>query len=150
MTTTITAKLEVIARGLLIAPSTVMLVRQRGKSWSFLPGGHVEPGDATTTAALLRELREEADIEVQANRVESIGRVEHSYVEDGVHHHEENLVFAVHLPDDNIRSREAHLEYHAVPHHEFAMVSLRPQALHAELLKWWQTRAPFTRSLPAG
>ena len=51
--------MEIIARAVIRDGDRQLLVaRERGKDWAFLPGGHVEPGEPIE-AALLRELDEE-------------------------------------------------------------------------------------------
>lgn len=41
---------EVIARAVIRKDGQILLAQQRNKSWSFLPGGHVEPGEPVETA----------------------------------------------------------------------------------------------------
>lgn len=88
------ATTEIIARAVIRHEDQILLARQRTKSWWFLPGGHVEPGERVE-AALVREVAEE--LGTDAKIAGFIGLVEHSYVEDGVTHHELNLVFEVSL-----------------------------------------------------
>ena len=54
---TATADIEIIARGVLIGPRGVMLCRPSSGGYSYLPGGHVECGEAAS-AALERESHE--------------------------------------------------------------------------------------------
>ena len=56
--------------------------------------GHVEPGERVE-AALVREIAEE--LGTDARIAGFMGVVEHGYLEDGIKHHELNLVFEVRL-----------------------------------------------------
>lgn len=49
------AATEIIARAVIRRDDRLLLARQRTKSWSFLPGGHVEPGERVEVA-LVREI----------------------------------------------------------------------------------------------
>lgn len=59
---------EIIARAVIRRDGQLLLVRQRTKSWSFLPGGHVEPGERVEVA-LVREIAEELGCGSQGCRV---------------------------------------------------------------------------------
>jgi ADP-ribose pyrophosphatase YjhB (NUDIX family) len=69
---------ETIARAVIRRSGQILLARQRTKSWSFLPGGHVEPGESVEIA-LDRELFEELGI--RARIAGFVGVVEHGFVE---------------------------------------------------------------------
>jgi 8-oxo-dGTP pyrophosphatase MutT (NUDIX family) len=140
------APVEVIARAVICTPGGVLLARQRGKSWSFLPGGHAEPGE-TLAVTLARELDEELGLAV-AGAVPA-GMVEHSYEEDGVVRHELNVVFAVTTSQREFRSREDHLSFHVVAWDDLDSHRIRPGPVHAALLTWAAGRAPFLSVLPA-
>jgi 8-oxo-dGTP diphosphatase len=49
---------EIIARAVIIRDGRLLAARQRTKTWHFLPGGHVDAGEAVEPA-LTRELGEE-------------------------------------------------------------------------------------------
>jgi 8-oxo-dGTP pyrophosphatase MutT (NUDIX family) len=141
------AQVEVIARAVVCTPEGVLLARQRGKSWSFLPGGHAEPGE-TLAAALARELDEEIGLAVTG--VVPAGMVEHSYEQDGLRRHELNVVFAVTTGEREFRSREDHLSFHVVAWDKLGGHQVRPGPVHAALLAWTADRVPFLSTLPAG
>ncbi|KWX03223.1 hypothetical protein LI90_4274 [Carbonactinospora thermoautotrophica] len=136
---------EVIARALIVVDDHVVLARQVGRAWSFLPGGHVDPGEPVV-AALGRELAEELDVTIAA--AEPIGVVEHAYQENGPRH-ELNMIFSVQIsqPHGDLRSRENHLEIHLVPLADLPAVDLRPARLKDALAQWITTGAPFYRLL---
>ncbi|MGI8307159.1 NUDIX domain-containing protein [Saccharopolyspora hattusasensis] len=99
------ATTEIIARAVIRRDGQLLLARQRTKSWSFLPGGHVEPGERVE-AALVRELAEE--LGTAAKVVGFLGAVEHGYVEDDVTHHEIYLVFEIYIDVAEPVSKEDH------------------------------------------
>ena len=135
-----TATTEIIARAVIRRGGHMLLARQRTKSWSFLPGGHVEPGERVETA-LVREIAEELGTE--AKIAGFVGAVEHGYVEDGTTHHEINLVFEVDIADDEPTSRENHLEFHWLPVDNLQDTDVRPGTLKNALLAAGDDRTPF-------
>lgn len=140
---------EVIARAVVRTGGGIVLARQRGKSWWFLPGGHVEPGEAATRA-LARELDEELGMAVADEaQVTPIGVVEHAYTEDGCQRSEVNLVFAVTTAQSEFTSREDHLEFAVVQLDDLEGVQVRPGPLEAALRAWLRDGRQFVRTLPA-
>jgi ADP-ribose pyrophosphatase YjhB (NUDIX family) len=92
-------RIDLIARGLLVHRGHVLVcVSEHGHA--YLPGGHVEPGEAAA-GALRRELLEEAGLEVRVGRllyVEEAGYVPSAGGRDGKPpraRHQVKLVFAV-------------------------------------------------------
>lgn len=118
----------------------LLLARQRTKSWSFLPGGHVEPGERVEVA-LVREIAEELGTEAKIAGFVDV--VEHGYVEDGTTHHELNLVFEVTITDPEPASQEDHLEFHWLPIGQLAEADIRPGALKNALLAAGDDVTPF-------
>lgn len=134
------ATTEIIARAVIRRDGQLLLAKQRTKSWSFLPGGHVEAGERVEVA-LVREIAEELGTE--AKIAGFVGVVEHGYVEDGVTHHELNLVFEVAIADAEPVSQEDHLEFHWLPAGGLADTDVRPGALKSALLAASDDRTPF-------
>lgn len=134
------ATTENIARAIIRRDGQILLARQRTKSWSFLPGGHVEPGEPVE-AALLRELAEELGTE--AKIAGFVGVIEHGYVEDDVTHHELNLVFEVAIATREPVSQESHLTFHWLSLDQLADTDVRPGSLKAALLSVGEGRTPF-------
>jgi 8-oxo-dGTP diphosphatase len=131
---------EIIARAVILRNGNMLLVKQRTKKWSFLPGGHVEPGERVETA-LIREIAEELGTEAKISGF--VGVVEHGYIEDGTTHHELNIVFEVTITDPEPTSREDHLEFHWLPVTQLADTDVRPGALKNALLAAASDSAPF-------
>ncbi|WP_216909497.1 NUDIX domain-containing protein [Nocardia noduli] len=126
-----TARTEIIARAVVRRDGDILLVKQRAKNWSFLPGGHVEPGERVEVA-LIREIAEELGTDAKITGF--VGVVEHGYVEDGTPHHELNLVFEVTIADPEPTSREDHIEFHWLPITRLIDTDIRPAALKNALL----------------
>lgn len=131
---------EIIARAVIRRHGRLLLARERTKPWSFLPGGHVEPGEPIEVA-LVREIGEE--LGTQATIVGFVGAVEHGYVAAGATHHELNLVFEVEIADAEPVSREAHLEFHWLPIEHLQEADIRPARLKDALAVPGQDRTPF-------
>jgi 8-oxo-dGTP pyrophosphatase MutT (NUDIX family) len=134
------AATEIIARAVIRRDDQILLARQRTKAWSFLPGGHVEPGERVEMA-LVRELAEELGTEAKVAGF--VGVVEHGYVEDDVTHHELNLVFEVAIATDEPVSQEDHLTFHWLPLDQLGDSDVRPGSLKAALLAAGEDRTPF-------
>jgi 8-oxo-dGTP diphosphatase len=134
------ATTEIIARAVIRRDDQILLARQRTKSWSFLPGGHVEPGERVEVA-LARELSEELGTEAKVAGF--VGVVEHGYVEDDVTHHELNLVFEVAIANDEPVSQEDHLIFHWLPLDQLADTDVRPGSLKNALMAAGDDRTPF-------
>lgn len=149
-------RIEVIARGVLQRNGQILLCHDRKGGYCYLPGGHVEPGEATSEA-LARELHEEAGL-----RDVSIGPCvlisENRFRQDERARHELYLVFHVEhcvLPDGTplplqgaseswgpgsatdapaIASLEDHIEFVWVEAPALADVDLRPASCKAWLM----------------
>jgi len=87
-----TPRIEVIARGLSIHRGRVLLCRNTGSGYMYLPGGHVEFSEPAAWA-LTREFDEEAGIAITVGDLLRVG--EHSFLSGSKRHHEINLVFHV-------------------------------------------------------
>lgn len=121
------------ARLIILTPDGVLVVRQHGKNWGFLLGGHVEHGKTTVDSAI-RELREETGLTLAPDAIERAGVVEHAYTEDGEYHHEINVVFTTTIDSDHVPSLEDHHETLIVPIEQFREFALRPAPLKDALL----------------
>ena len=82
--------IETIARGVCIIDGKVLLCLPKDRSYSYLPGGHIEFGE-TGREALVREMKEETGLDATAG--ELLGVVESSFVQKGEKHCEINLIY---------------------------------------------------------
>lgn len=130
------AAIELIARGVLIAGSRVLLCRNLKHDYLYLPGGHVEFGESAA-AALAREFLEEAALPVRVGALALVS--EGTFATKRRGHHEVNLVFHVEQTgarraSADVKSQEAGLglewlDFGAIPESD-----IRPEAAKAFLL----------------
>ena len=104
--------IETIARGVCVIDGKVLLCLPKDRSYSYLPGGHIEFGEMGREA-LVREMKEETGLDATAG--ELLGVVESSFVQKGEKHCEINLIYRmkVALPtavDDSRQLTTAALE----------------------------------------
>ena len=101
-----------LARAVIIKENKILLARALGKSHTFLPGGHIEMGEAAEDA-LRREIFEETGL--KSTVLGFIGAYEHIWPEDLKDNHEINLIFTVSLDDLDLaielKSKEGHIEF---------------------------------------
>ena len=137
---------HLITRGVILCDESVLLVRQKGMDYTFLPGGHIETGESAA-AALKREVEEELGLELRVE--EFLGCVEAGWQEEGIDNYEVNLIFKAVIDslsaDTPPSSREEHLEFLWSPVSALEQNSLMPVPLR-ELLEtyaagersvWW-------------
>ena len=86
--------IETIARGVCILDGKVLLCYPKDRSYSYLPGGHIEFGE-TGREALVREMKEETGLDATAGDL--LGVVESSFVQKGEKHCEINLIYEMSL-----------------------------------------------------
>lgn len=102
--------IEVLARGVLVHRGYILLASPAKEPYFYLPGGHIEFGEAARRA-LRRELAEELGVEVTVGPF--LGAVEHAFTtDDGRTHAEINLVFrfscaALHSDEPPLSREEA-------------------------------------------
>ena len=94
-------QIETIARGVCVKDGKVLLCLPKDRSYSYLPGGHIEFGE-TGREALVREMKEETGLDATAG--ELLGVVESSFVQKGEKHCEINLIYEMRL-EGSRRSR---------------------------------------------
>ena len=82
--------IETIARGVCILGGKVLLCLPKDRSYSYLPGGHIEFGE-TGREALVREMKEETGLDATAGDL--LGVVESQFVQKGEKHCEINLIY---------------------------------------------------------
>ena len=82
--------IETIARGVCVVDGKVLLCLPKDRSYSYLPGGHIEFGE-TGREALVREMKEETGLDATAGKL--LGVVESRFVQKGEPHCEINLIY---------------------------------------------------------
>jgi 8-oxo-dGTP diphosphatase len=134
---------EIIGRAVIRRDDRLLVAREVGSPWCFLPGGHVEAGEPVETA-LIREIAEELGSGAWIDGF--AGVVEHGYVtQDGTAHHEINLLFHVGITDREPASRESHLEFGWLSLTLLTGTDLRPAPLKEALLSTAGGEIPFWR-----
>ncbi|WP_045879014.1 NUDIX domain-containing protein [Pseudofrankia sp. DC12] len=140
---------EISARLLILTEDRVLLAGHRGRSWYFLPGGQLGPGE-TVEHALRRGTGAETGFDIRA--LDFVGCVEHDYSVGPDKVHELMTVFAAPLPwAAQIISHDPELHLFAVGLGELDRLDLRPAALKNMIFDWILDARPAWRSsLPAG
>ena len=87
--------IETIARGVCVIDGKVLLCLPKDRSYSYLPGGHIEFGE-TGREALVREMKEETGLDATAGDL--LGVVESQFVQKGEKHCEINLIYEMRVP----------------------------------------------------
>ena len=139
-------RIQTIGRCVMLSKGCVLLCRDLKGGYSYLPGGHVEPGE-TAFQAIQRELQEEVGTEVRDGTIVMIA--EHLYRQRGKPKHEINLVFHVEHSLDALRevaSLESHIEFWWAELASLPEIDLRPEFMRAWLLT--DHSAPLTKHLP--
>lgn len=122
--------IELIARALIRRPDQILLCKSVKHNYFYLPGGHIEFGEAAA-AALKREIDEEMGVSAS---VGDLALVHEHFFRQGPHlHHELNLVFHVELQGEDVVSREKKIAFEWVSTSELGDIDLRPASLSAWL-----------------
>jgi ADP-ribose pyrophosphatase YjhB (NUDIX family) len=143
------SEIEVIARGLILDGGRVLLCRNVKHGYYYLPGGHVEFGEAAA-AAVARELQEECGLQV---RVGECGLVTEGVFETKrKQHHEVNIVFHVEPIGslDGVKSLEAEIAFDLVELAALTDLDVRPEAIKAWLVAGRGTGCEFHSEVSRG
>jgi 8-oxo-dGTP diphosphatase len=144
---------HILARALILQEdqegTAVLLAQEIGARHTFLPGGHVDPGEGLAQA-LVRELQEE--IGIVTRTVAYLGAVEHQWPDEQPSDYEVNHVFLVDLSEwpRKPESREAHLRFFWCPVTALDEHNLQPWPLRALIARhvagdrsvWWASTLP--------
>jgi len=135
------AQIEFIARAVIRKEDELLLAHKIGETNTFLPGGHIEPGEYAEEA-LRRELLEELGIVPVIG--EFVGVVEHKFTDrHGERHEEVNLIFEAQVGEGEVSSREGHLEFKWAKYLSLLEENLLPSCLPGLLRKWLMGGEPF-------
>lgn len=142
--------LHILARAVIRRGDDILLAQANGAPNTFLPGGHLEPGESLPHS-LKRELWEEFGLEAEVGAY--LGLVEHSWEQANVTNYELNHLFDASLPTlgggQTPLSREAHLTFFWADIGELSAHGLEPYPLR-HLLRDGTTSIPWTSTLPIG
>ena len=133
-------KIEFIVRGVCVKHGKILLCQNKGKNYSYLPGGHIEHRERAVDA-LLREIREELGRAARAGNF--LGCAEFCFRQKKRRVAEINLVFELLLPRLSVRkdpvAKENHLRFFWHPLDTLADSNLQPAVLRGLLPQWLKT-----------
>jgi len=115
--------IETIARGVCTVDGKVLLCLPKSRSYSYLPGGHIEFGE-TGREALVREMKEETGLDATAGGL--LGVIESSFVQKGERHCEINLVYKMDVKDTKVESQEDWICFEWCPCDKIDTMNLLP------------------------
>lgn len=129
--------IELLARGVVVLDSKLLVCHTKGAENTYLPGGHVEFGEKARDA-LVREIQEELGRDASAGRF--LGACEHSFIQKGERHCEINMVFEMTVDGvvacEAPTSEEDYIEFLWLDIDELENSNLEPRVLRASLAKW--------------
>jgi 8-oxo-dGTP diphosphatase len=143
------SEIEVIGRALIVERGRVLLCRSVERGYYYLPGGHVEFGEAAAEA-VARELEEECGLKVE---VGECGLVAECVFETRKkkRHHELNLVFHVERQGDaEVKSLEPELAFDWVDLAAVVDLDLRPESIKAWVAAGPRKGCEFASCVPRG
>lgn len=131
---------EVCIRGVIRNRGKILVCQHKEKKIYFFPGGHIKFGESIRET-ILREFKEELGILVK--KFSFIGAMENIYTEEGVRHHEFNLVFNLKVGKFNKESRENHIDFLFFDIKRFSREKILPIALQKAISKWLKDKKMF-------
>lgn len=133
-------KTEILVRAVIQDGNKVLVCKKLNKRYFFFPGGHLEFGESAKDA-LARELKEELGVAVK--KCSFIGGSEHTFVEDGIKHHEINLAFDTSVKKINTKSQENHLKFLLLDKNSLVKEKVLPLVLAQAIFRWFKNKKPF-------
>lgn len=133
-------QIQLLVRAIIQENGKILVCKKIGKRYYFFPGGHVEYGE-DTKKALAREIKEELGINIK--KASFIGGSEHLFTEDGIKHHEINLIYHVRIDKLDIESKEDHLQFFLFDKKQLVEENILPKVLKQAILKWLKNKKDF-------
>lgn len=122
-----------IVRGICVKDGALLLAYHKKDNYYFLPGGHVEFGEALN-AALEREFMEELNSPIKCHGLITV--FEHSWDNKGKLQHEINYYFAVELsnPNDALQSQVEYLSFEWISIDKLSEINFLPSAILSTII----------------
>lgn len=117
---------HLLVRGICIKDNTLLLAFHKDRNYFFLPGGHIETGEAAVNA-LRREIGEETNLFARNEKFLSI--LEHAYEVDTEMHHEITLLFSFDVSSLSVSSKVSHLGFEWVLLSNLDKINFLPKIL---------------------
>lgn len=83
----------------------ILLERGDNIDFSVIPGGRVQTLE-TVKQTLIREVKEELEIDISQEEIKFVSIIENFFIMDGTKYHELYYVFKIKLDDDNIITKQ--------------------------------------------
>lgn len=140
--------IEVIARGIVIRNSQLLICRSLKRNYGYLPGGHLEPGEPAAIA-LAREFLEETGETISVGAFACLAEICFTRASKVIH--ELNVLFHVEQFDARgpITSREPDIAFEWVELSRMATIDFRPRVIRDWLLDTPTARANFISEFEA-
>ncbi len=123
-----------ISRLICLFEDQILLAKSKADSYYFLHGGHIE-NDESPEQALIREIKEELNIDIPLSELKFISEFENSWINKNGDNHEVCYVYT-NQPDSKFDaiSQEDHLDFEWVSKSQLNEIDLRPEQIK-EIIK---------------
>lgn len=123
-----------ISRLTCIFKNEILLTKSKQDGYYFLPGGHIENNESPEQA-LIREIKEELNIDIPLSELKFISEFENSWINKNGDNHEVNYVY-LNQPDNKFDtiSQEDHIDFEWIPKTRLNEIDLRPEQIK-EIIK---------------
>ena len=126
--------MRVNVRALITAKDSIILCYSKRYDFWFLPGGKLEEGESFDDN-IKRELLEEMGIPPESINIDpEITTIEYFFELDGEKHHQINIIKRVHVPMDDISSKEEHIVFEKVKFADIKSKNIKPKAMKTWLM----------------
>ena len=124
---------EIIARGIIIHNSQILLCKNLTEGYYYLPGGHIEKGE-TSEFALARELGEE--IGRKPDKLKFIKQVKNSYQRgDDIFDETFDIYLTTLFDYKDIKSKEDWISFGWVSVDDLLKINFKPQKIVSDIVE---------------